>query len=681
MTTTVGLVQFNWGLTWSHSEQDQGMDGASYSLLPYSVGLLQAYAVAHLPTEIDIRWLPPVCSPLPVAEVVDLLAGADVVGCSAYVWNIQLTLAVVRELKRRRPETLVVLGGPQVPDHAERFLRANPDVDLVCHGEGEAVFTAVLARTADRGWDGIPGVSYLNVGGRFLTNPRADRTRDLDAIPSPYLSGVFEPLLAAHPEQRWVATWETNRGCPFSCTFCDWGSAVAARVHRFGMERLDEEIAWFSRRRIGFVLCCDANFGMLARDLDIARKVVAARERTGYPFSLSVQNTKNSTERSYEIQKLLHDRMHTIGVTLSLQSADPDTLRNIERANIHPSSFAELQRRFVSDGIYTYTDLIIGLPGESYAAFTNSVSQVIADGQHNHIQFHNCVVLPNAKMADPAYRERFGMITVDQPIRAAYASADQVPEVEEYLDTVVATDAMPAEEWVRAKAFSWMTDLVYFDRLLQIPFLLLGQRYGVPYRRLLEGLTEADGQRFPVLDWVRGVLRDQARRIQQGAIEYLPTGEGGGIHWPADQYLYVRMVLDGRLDDFYREAHGVLAALLEELRSAAPAALSEGAFDLFEEATLVEEACILNRALLRLPGQGQDSHLVLSHDVWAFWQAAQRGHRHPLPEEISIYRVRHSDRRWDRAADWAEYLTWCQGRNKRDYLAEVVPARRMARVS
>lgn len=681
MTTTVGLVQINWGLTWSHSEQDQGANTASYSMLPYSAGLLEAYAVAHLPPGADVRWLPPVYSRLPVDDAADLLESANVVGCSTYVWNIELSLALVREVKRRHPETLVVLGGPQVPDQAEGFLRANPEVDLVCHGEGEAVFTAVLARAADRVWDGIPGLSYLDGDGRFVTHLRGKRTQDLDTIPSAYLTGIFEPLMTAHPGERWVATWETNRGCPFSCTFCDWGSATASRVYPFSMNRLDKEIAWFSHHRVGFVLCCDANFGMLPRDLEIARKVVAAKQRTGFPFSLSIQNAKNATERSYEIQKLLHDHLHTIGVTLSLQSTDPETLHNIRRANIRSSSFTELQRRFARDGVYTYTDLIIGLPGESYAAFANGISQVIADGQHNHVQFHNCSVLPNAEMGDPAYRERFGMVTVPQPIRSVYAPADAVPEVEEYLETVVTTTSMPPKEWVRAKVFAWMTDLVYFDRLLQIPFRVLGQRHRLSHRRLLESLTEADTGRFPVLAWARGVLRHQARRVQKGAVEYLAGEDWGGLLWPADQYLYVRMVLDGRLDDFYEEAGRALGTLLEEVCAEQADHRPDDPVNPVEEATLLEEACALNRATLRLPHQERDAQLVLSHDLWGYWQAAQRGLPHPLHEEMIVYRVRHTGRRWDTIEAWAEYLTWCQGRDKRGYLTEVVPCRSTARVS
>ena len=75
------------------------------------------------------------------------------------------------------------------------------------------------------------------------------------------------------------------------------------------MERLDAEIEWFSTHRIGSVLCCDANFGMLPRDLDIAQKIVDAKQRTGFPFSFMIQNAKNATERSYQIQKLINDSM------------------------------------------------------------------------------------------------------------------------------------------------------------------------------------------------------------------------------------------------------------------------------------------------------------------------------------------------------------------------------------
>ena len=58
--------------------------------------------------------------------------------------------------------------------------------------------------------------------------------------------------------------------------------------------------------------------------------------------------------------------MNAYGVTLSLQSVNAMTLASINRANISSETYRELQRRFASDGVYTYTDLILGLPGETY---------------------------------------------------------------------------------------------------------------------------------------------------------------------------------------------------------------------------------------------------------------------------------------------------------------------------
>ena len=95
------------------------------------------------------------------------------------------------------------------------------------------------------------------------------------------LSGSFDRLIEAYPENEWLILWETNRGCPFKCTFCDWGSATASKVNKFDLERLKLEIDWFSKNKIEFIFCCDANFGILKRDIEIAEYVAIKKKRTG----------------------------------------------------------------------------------------------------------------------------------------------------------------------------------------------------------------------------------------------------------------------------------------------------------------------------------------------------------------------------------------------------------------
>src|SRR5262249_60085724 len=126
----------------------------------------------------------------------------------------------------------------------------------------------------------------------------------------------------------------------------------------------------------------------------------------------SVQNTKNATERAYQTQKVLSDAGLNKGVALSLQSVDPTTLDAVKRRNISLETYLELQRRFTRDGVDTYSDLILGLPGETYDSFVDGVARIIESGQHNRIQFNNLSILPNAEMGNPAYQAAHGLVTV-----------------------------------------------------------------------------------------------------------------------------------------------------------------------------------------------------------------------------------------------------------------------------
>jgi hypothetical protein len=383
---------------------------------------------------------------------------------------------------------------------------------------------------------------------------------------------------------------------------------------------------------------------MLRRDYDITLAVIAAKERYGHPFSFSVQNAKNATDRSYRIQKLLNESLNAYGVTLSLQSSNEQTLANIRRQNISSDSYRELQRRFALDGVYTYTDIILGLPGESYDAFADSIGRAIADGQHNHIQFHNCSLLPNAEMAHPDYVERFGIRTVPQLIRNPHDRADMMNDVEEYLDIVIGNDAMPEPDWVRAKTYWWLADLFYFDRLLQLPLALLESEYDMPVRASIEALAASTR---PEIAGIVGRMTAHAEAIQQGGPEYLAEPAWARLLWPADQHALIGLVLDGRLDAFYEEAADELAALVPG------------------DDTAVREAVELNRALLHLPGAPPGGVLVVSHDLLAHHEAWLAGTRIPLEQRLTVYAA--GGPALDEAA-WLDHLVWCHGKDKREYL-------------
>src|SRR5690348_3163902 len=285
----VGLVQIN-----------NSFSGQNY--LPYSVALLEGYARRKAADPSRYHFRLPIYKRIRIGDAVERLADCDIVGFSTYVWNGQISLEIARRLKARRPDILIIFGGPHVPDQPEEFLRANPFIDVAVHNEGEATFLRLLEMYPARDWASVPGVSFVAPDGSFVRKPNAERFRDLEEVPSPFLEGVFDPVMHANPDEVWIGLWETNRGCPFQCTFCDWGSATAGKVTKFELDRLYKELDWFAQKKIEYIFVCDANFGIQKRDVEIAERVADIRGRTGFPQGFSVQNTKNATERAYLTQ-------------------------------------------------------------------------------------------------------------------------------------------------------------------------------------------------------------------------------------------------------------------------------------------------------------------------------------------------------------------------------------------
>ena len=97
------------------------------------------------------------------------------------------------------------------------------------------------------------------------------------------------------------------------------------------------------------------------------------------------------------------------GATLSFQSMDETVLLNINRKNMPLSKFKQLMKLYHENGIPTYSEIILGLPGETYHTFKEGLEQLLEYGQHMAITFFNCEVLNNARMNAPDYLQQFGI--------------------------------------------------------------------------------------------------------------------------------------------------------------------------------------------------------------------------------------------------------------------------------
>lgn len=542
--------------------------------LPYSVGMLQAHAQQMLPER--FHFLPPLYQRLSVAEALAAFAGVSIVGLSLYVWNARRSLAWAEALKAEQPERLMIVGGPHVPDQAEAFLRQHPFIDVCVHGPGEDVFVALLdswPECKSPAWQTIPGLSFVNAAGDFCHTPPAPRQGEISLYPSPYLSGVFDALLSE--PVRWHAILETNRGCPFSCTYCDWGSATASRVLRFDEARVLQEMAWMARHQIFDVFCADANFGMLKRDLYFAQQMAALRQCYQAPQAFQIQMAKNVGQRVLEIQKILQASGMSTSSAISFQSLHAPALKAIRRENISLEVYAELQQACRAHGIFAYTDLIMGLPEESYETFVQGVDQVMQHGQYLKIMFHDAALLPNAEMAQPAYRARYGIESTE--VVMPFHRADETPEL---LEIVVAHQALSRSDWRRVHVFAWLClFLFYTDKLLQQVLIVLQHWLKCSYRELIELFSEGDLSDFPLLAELRRLLQHTAWQQQQGYPESerdsLILNPVQGTHLTPDITLQIMLCREGQLDAFYAEAGRLLAGFARQRDPAFPLALLE----------------------------------------------------------------------------------------------------------
>ena len=210
---------------------------ASKNLLPLAAGLITAYQMKDLLVSKSFNFELKILrtEPLKTVESYDQPA---ILGFSTYSWNFRQSLEVARLAKIRFPAALTIFGGPMIglsqkPKELEKFFNLWPQVDIVVHGMGEWVFTEILLEYLNNKYfANIPGISYrdINSSKGFQSNLPAIFNRDINEIPSPFLEGVFDDILKTDRDKITGALWETNRGCPFKCSFCVQGDDIFNKV-------------------------------------------------------------------------------------------------------------------------------------------------------------------------------------------------------------------------------------------------------------------------------------------------------------------------------------------------------------------------------------------------------------------------------------------------------------------
>ena len=386
-----------------------------------------------------------------VDEYIKKCVDTDILLCSCYVWNWEITNFLAKEVKKLNPNCLIIFGGAQVPDFSKDFFKQHPYADIIVHGEGEIVLEELLTEFLNnKDYSEIKGLETKD-----FRNPPQERINNLDDLPSAYLTNTVWELVDKIDGIRWIAGWETNRGCPYACTFCDWGSATFTKVRKWEESKIFKEIEWFAENQIPYIDCCDANFGIFQeRDFRIAKKLKDVALKTHYPERVRPAWAKNSSEKIIPIAKQLQEGGILGAVTLAVQSLDTNTLNIIKRANIKFDAFSELTETFRNNKIPTYTELIMGLPGETLDTFKDGLEN-IAQTKIDTVFIYNCTILPNAPMNVPEYREKYKIQSVLSPIMLVHSSIHNRGNHQEYEEIVTATNTCSLDELKETYLYSW----------------------------------------------------------------------------------------------------------------------------------------------------------------------------------------------------------------------------------
>jgi hypothetical protein len=355
---------------------------------------------------------------------------------------------------------------------------------------------------------------------------------------------------------------ETSRGCPNRCAYCDWG-LLKEKTRFFPLDKVFAEIEWMGRNKIRFVWGADANFGISADDLLIADAFVNTKEKYGYPERVRINYSKSNRERVLEIVRRFNRKgIDRAGATISLQSLSPVVLENIGRKNMSLEHFQKDFGVYHEENLQVYSELILGLPGETYDSFADGICKLFEIGQHFIFEVYNCIVLPNSILGQAEYMKKFGIKTSNSEIVRYHCAADAY-YIPEKTNIITETDSMPCNMWQKSAAFGGFTQAMHGCGLLRCFAIYAYYELQKSYRSFYEGLTEyIENGNAPFTSGVFKTVKDYFASLAQGENPRLTVPFAGNLVW--ENYEYIFLNLCGNLDLFYEEMMPYLSSVIED---------------------------------------------------------------------------------------------------------------------
>jgi len=446
----------------------------STEALPINIGYIASYCLKKFPNDVEIS----------LFKYHQELEKAieenppDVLGLSNYIWNSNLSIEILNKFSKINPDGLRVMGGPNFPLDApsqRKFFEEIPNLDIYVPDEGEIGFLNMIEKSLQFSQgdfrkslieEPIDGCIIRNQQGRLLYSFSNTRLRNLDEIPSPYTMGILDKFF----DENLIPMLQTNRGCPFTCTFCTDGRDSVRQVNRFSADRIRDDLEYMAthvKKSIHSMFISDLNFGMLPGDLDTCNTINNIKKQYNYPHRIISTTGKNNKEKIIESIKSLGG---TLSLSMSVQSLDANVLKNIRRDNISTDKMLALAPTIKKYNLNTTAEIILGLPGETYQSHLQTIRDLV-NAKLDDIISYTCLILPGSEMGTPEQRQKWKMHTKYQILPEDFATLKDGKRVCEFGEYIVSTKDMSFDEYVDLRTISftlWMTNRgIMFDPLLK----------------------------------------------------------------------------------------------------------------------------------------------------------------------------------------------------------------------
>ena len=455
----------------------------------------------------------------------------DMIGLSNYSWNSNLSEFIASVAKKYNPDVVTIQGGSNFPyddESQKKWLMEKPATDIYTMLEGEQSCTNIVQRIFDSNKNrklifnkSIDGCIFIQPETRDSSMPKIikgkmlDRIKDLNKIPSPYLTGLFDKFF----DGKLTPFLETNRGCPFTCSFCHTGNSYHNKVNKFAENRVKDEIEYIAKRAqktgITNLHLADVNFGMYETDRKTAQYLLKSREKYDWPLMVMGTTGKNKKELVIDITNILGDMF---AVNMATQSMDEKVLKNIKRKNIKISAMVDINNKLRQEGRATHGELILALPGETKESFVTGLNNML-NSNVSAVCIYTLMMLYGTEFKDPTYRKKFGYKSKFRIVALNFGEYEG-EKLFDYEEVGIETNTLSFNDYLDLRGLALLVESLHNDR---------------PYDEFFKYAKLFNIQPGTMLKFLYDNISDASENIQKIMQDFLV--ETKGELWDSEQEL------------------------------------------------------------------------------------------------------------------------------------------------